>query len=355
MNYGISVLFRLIPVVMAMFCFAYGSYIYCTAEDPSHLTAGPVIFFLGSICMALYTTASTIIRQLIGTYNNLARYGLPVLAYTLAVVTFVVGLTMLVRQPVPEFFVAGHVVCGLGLITACVATAATSSSRFTLIRQNSTLPPVSRGTKPTLNPAGFTRAQETVFEALVIAIACVAWIWAIVLLSQSSISTHLVAGCVMSGIACVCTSLITLVASISRQIRGNYSEREKTAYPAIVLAMGILALIWGLLMIIFNWGKTVDFVGFVLIGLGMICLSISSKVILLAKVWRAEFKLANRIPLIPILTALFCLFLAAFLFEEGVTKQKFLVPSRVLMGFGAICFTLFSIVSILESGTQKSE
>ena len=32
----------------------------------------------------------------------------------------------------------------------------------------------------------------------------------------------------------------------------------------------------------------------------------------LAKIWRREFKLANRIPMIPVLTALTCLFLAAF-------------------------------------------
>ena len=97
-----------------------------------------------------------------------------------------------------------------------------------------------------------------------------------------------------------------------------------------------------------------DFVGFVLIGLGLVCFSISSKVILLSKIWREDYKLASRIPLIPVLTSLACLFLAAFLFEEAVYKEKFFVPSRVLAGLGAICFTLFSIVSILESGTRKS-
>lgn len=49
-----------------------------------------------------------------------------------------------------------------------------------------------------------------------------------------------------------------------------------------------------------------------MIGLGLVCYSISSKVILLAKIWGREFALANRIPLIPVLTALACLFLASF-------------------------------------------
>lgn len=91
----------------------------------------------------------------------------------------------------------------------------------------------------------------------------------------------------------------------------------------------------------------------IMMGLGLVCFSISSKVILLAKVWKQSFALANRIPLIPVLTALLCLFLAAFLFEEGVYDNAFFVPARVLVGLGAICFCLFSIVSILESGTSK--
>ena len=117
--------------------------------------------------------------------------------------------------------------------------------------------------------------------------------------------------------------------------------------------MGAVAFVFGLVMIFVHWGETVNFVGFVLIGLALICWSISSKVILLAKIWHNTFKLASRIPIIPVVTALACLFLGAFLFEEALFKAKYFVPARVLMGFGAICFTLFSIVSILESGTSK--
>ena len=59
MNYGISILFRAIPLAMAAFCFAYGAYVFAAGDDPSRLTAGPVLFFLGSICIALYCTAAT--------------------------------------------------------------------------------------------------------------------------------------------------------------------------------------------------------------------------------------------------------------------------------------------------------
>jgi hypothetical protein len=89
-------------------------------------------------------------------------------------------------------------------------------------------------------------------------------------------------------------------------------------------------------------------------GLGLVCFSILSKVGLLALVWRRTFALANRVPLLPILTALTCLFLAAFVFQAAVSDANVFIPARVLVGLGAICFSLYSIVSILESGTTSS-
>ena len=302
MNYGISVLFRAIPLVMALFCFFYGGYIYLWGDDSSRMIAGPVVFFLGSICIALFATAATIIRQIIHTYNPFAKYFLPILGYSVALATFICGIAIFKDTEVAEFFVAGHIVCGLGLITGCVATAATVSTRFSLIPENSTSP------SREINAKGFTQQQELIFESIAAFFAALAWAWTIVLLAGGS-TPHFVAGSVMGG----------------------------------------------LIVIFVYYGQTRDFVGFVLIGLGLVCYSISSKVILLVKIWKAEFPLAARIPLIPVLTALICLFLASFLFEEAVYKEKFFVPARVIVGLGAICFTLFSIVSILESGAKKSK
>ncbi|GGQ16509.1 DUF2776 family protein [Streptosporangium pseudovulgare] len=92
--------------------------------------------------------------------------------------------------------------------------------------------------------------------------------------------------------------------------------------------------------------------GFILIGLALVCFSILSKVLLPALVWRRSFPLADRIPILPIITALTCLFFSAFLFEAAVTDPQFFIPARVMVGLGAVCFTLFSIVSILEAGTS---
>ena len=66
MNYGISILFRAIPLAMAVFCFGYGAFIYGYGDAGNRLVAGPVVFSLGMICIALFCTA--------GSHNNTANH-----------------------------------------------------------------------------------------------------------------------------------------------------------------------------------------------------------------------------------------------------------------------------------------
>lgn len=347
MNYGISVLFRAIPVVMAFICFFLGGFIFMYGSDAAREVAGPVVFFLGAICLALYATAATIIRQLIHKFHPFLKYLIPGFGYLVASVTIALGIWIFTQGPT-NYIVSGHVVCGVGLIAACVSTAATSSTKFYLIPVNS-----SSGNK-TVNKEGFSAMTEHVLIILAVLFSLVAWIWCIVLLSRiSEGAEYFVAGTVMGGLACICSSLVALVASISRQIRNDYGEKDRHTWPKVVFFFGFVTLIWGIIVILTMIGNAANTTGFIMIGLGLVCFSISSKVLLLAKVWRQEFALANRIPLIPVVTALLCLFIAAFLFEEGTTDNAFFVPARVLVGLGAICFCLFSIVSILESGTSK--
>lgn len=347
MNYGISVLFRAIPVFMAFICFFLGGFIFLYGPDPAKYVAGPVVFFLGAICLALFATAGTIIRQLIHTYRSVFKYLLPGFGYLVAIVTFISGIWIF-GLGTTNYLVSGHVICGVALITACVSTAATSSTKFYLIPQNS------HSGSTEINKEGFTAVTEKILIVLTVLFALTAWVWCIVLLSRTSLgSAYLVAGTVMGGLACIASSLVALVASIARQIRNDYGEQDRKFWPKLVFFFGTISVIWGIVLILAMIGNAANTTGFIMIGLGLVCFSISSKVLLLAKVWRQEYALANRIPLIPVITALLCLFLAAFLFEEGLYDNAFFVPAGVLTGLGAICFCLFSIVSILESGTSK--
>ena len=45
MNYGISILFRAIPLAMALFCFGYGAFIYGYGDDGSRVVAGPCLLY----------------------------------------------------------------------------------------------------------------------------------------------------------------------------------------------------------------------------------------------------------------------------------------------------------------------
>lgn len=330
---------------MAALCIAFGLYCWTSGSGTDYFVAGHVVTFLGAICLALYATAATIIRQLIHRYNRFHRYALPLFGYLLAAVTIAYGL--LYRTGPSEVFVAGHVVFGLGLITACVTTVATASTRFILIPENS------RRTAGSPPPVGaFSKASGAMLEAAPVILAAIGWGWAIHLLVTQADPRHFIAGHVLAGLAAICTCLIALVTSVVRQVRNTYTRRDAWLWPGLVIAMGTLDLVWGLVLVALHREAYWLAPGFVLIGLGLVCYSILSKVLLLALVWRRDFPLANRIPLIPVGTALACLFLAAFLFQAAVNDEAFFIPARVIVGLGAICFSLFSIVSILESGTS---
>lgn len=110
----------------------------------------------------------------------------------------------------------------VGLITACVATTATASTRFTLIQMNA------KSDDPRIPDKAFNFWQGIFLILVASFISIVAWIWAYRLLAHSDEhSQYFVAGHVMAGLACICSSLIALVATIARQIRNTYSRLEK--------------------------------------------------------------------------------------------------------------------------------
>jgi hypothetical protein len=350
-NYLVSVIFRAIPVAMMAVCFGFGLYVWTAGETSGNFVAGRVVTFLGVICLCLFCTAATIIRQLIGRYTTLDRVVYPTIGYLAAAGTAAYGASLFTgasSSGLNKEYVAGHVVFGLGLIAGCVATVATASTKFSLIPENSQS---AEGHRP---PAAFPRGAVLVLGAIPVVLAIVAWSFSIANLAMETTPGRFTVGHVVGGLAMICTSLIALVWSILRQVQNTYGERDRTTWPWLVIVMGSLSMIWGIVLLALDNESYYLTPGFVMIGLGLVCFSILSKVGLLALVWRRTFELANRVPLIPILTALACLFLAAFVFQAAVANSNVFIPARVLVGLGAICFSLYSIVSILESGTSSS-
>ena len=352
MNYFMSIFFRLIPLLMGAICFSYGIYVTTlgTALGSGYLVAGHVLISLTAICIALYCTAATIIRQLINRYSSFFKWFLPVLGYAVSLFTVGMGIYYWNLHTInTAYFVSGNIIFGVGLIACCVTTVATSSTRFLFIPANSNK--LQPGDKP---QGAFSENTAKILIAIPALCALVGLIRSIVLISAGLSSEYFVAGHVLFGTSLVCASLIALVASVIRQIQNTFTDKERWKWTIFVLILGSINVVLGIGILLVQ--KTPAWIapGWVLVGLGFICYSISSKVILLASVWRQTFSLAKRIPLIPIMTTLFCLFTAAFLFEAELFNSAFFVPARVMVGLGAVCFTLYSIVSILESGTSGS-
>ena len=174
------------------------------------------------ICIALFATVATIIRQIIHTYGRGSLYALPIIGYLAAVVTIIGGICMFTRSTSTSSFVAGHVVAGVGLITTCVANR--SNIFYTFFIDSCQLKMIGNG----IPEGAFTKGQERILKTIAITISLIAWIWAFVLLAKSDVHpAYFVAGHVMVGLACICTSLIALVATIARQIRNVYTDRER--------------------------------------------------------------------------------------------------------------------------------
>jgi hypothetical protein len=158
---------------------------------------------------------------------------------------------------------------------------------------------------------------------------------------------------VLAGLAAICTCLIGLVASMVRQEQGSYGEDDRRIWPWGVVAIGLGCVIAGMWVLATERNPLYLAPAWILPGLGLVCWSILSKVWLLAATWRRAPDWAAHIPLVPVFTALACFFLASFLFQAETRDPALFIPARVMAGLGAICFTLFSIVSLLEGGASR--
>ena len=349
MNKNISIIYRIIPLLMGGFTFTFGV-ITLQLHSNAALLSARVLIALTAICIALYTTAATIIRQLIHTYNKFFKFFLPILGYSTSLITIAFGFWCLFKaHNYIVDIISGNVIIGIGLIAACVSTVATSSTRFTEISKNYNKQDLD------INKKGFKKWESRILLSIPIICTIICSLQGIhLLIFRRKIIPYNIAGHVLIGLSLVCASLIWLVFIVLKQINNSYKNgTHKWIFSKMVLLNGAINILWGSYILITNKNSMFITPAFVLIGLGLICWSISSKVILLTLVWKNNSELATHVKLIPIFTTLACVFLALIVSSLALIKPQYIAAPHILAGLGAVCFTLFSIVSILESGTSK--
>ena len=350
MNKQVSVIYRVIPLLMGVFTFSFGV-VTLQIHNNGALLAARVLISLTAICIALYTTAATIIRQLIKTYNKFYKYALPTLGYSVSALTIGFGFWILffAHNYVVDI-ISGNVSIGIGLIACCVSTVATASTRFTEITKNYKKEDLE------LNENRFSKLQTKILISIPIICALIAFIQGIRLMLFKHQVPFNIAGHVLVGLSLICASLIWLVYMVVTQINNTYtSGKYKWKYVWFILINGSINILWGIWILITNKNPKYITPAFVLIGLGLICWSISSKVILLTLVWKNHSEMATHVKLIPVFTTLMCTFLALILSSLALVNPKYVIAPHILAGLGAVCFTLFSIVSILEGGTATED
>jgi hypothetical protein len=185
-------------------------------------------------------------------------------------------------------------------------------------------------------------------------------------------SGNFVAGWVVTflGVICLClfctaatiirqlighyTSLIALVWSIVRQVQNTYGQRDRIVWPWLVIVMGSLSMIWGIVVLALGSESYYLTPGFVMTGLGLVASAFSARWVCSPWCGGGRSALPNGCP-----CSRFSRGSRVCSWQRSCSRQRWadsnvFIPARVLVGRGAICFSLYSIVSILESGTSSS-
>lgn len=220
MNYWISVLFKIIPLAMGAIRLGYGWYIWDMGGGTNTYVAGHVVLFLSIVCVALFMTAVTIIRQLVHTCNAVFKVALPLIGYATAAIGIIKGLIFVRSGTGAEHFAVGHAVLGLGLITCYVSIVALSSTKFVLIPSNSKVGP---GYHP---DQAFNGGMVALLFAIPIICALTDVVWRIDIV-RSDETPNVAAGHVLAGIGLVYVSLVILVASVVHQVQNTYSKADR--------------------------------------------------------------------------------------------------------------------------------
>ena len=319
--------FRTILVLAVLFCIGYGICLLSRDDEIAKTLSGIALISTGVFCFvwSLFPASSGIcdIRRTAAINKILSVTG-----YVLALILLAIGIVLLTR---PEEFIAGHLVCGLGFACWSTATVATAVARF----RKTDASDADRNDD--------SSSQQKLWLEIFAAFPVLAtWTWPILLLSGSADSFFYIAGHIMGAIACICTALLVSFAAVLRQKPNTYLR-----------FIAFAAILWGVLQFALQYGQPNDFVGFLLIGSGIVCWSLSFPIGASIVPVHTDERRSDSITLFPFVLFIISLLMSIFLFEEAELAAKFLFPARMFLGFAAICLTAFAVTGILQIKTRS--
>ncbi len=333
-------IYRFIPLVLLLLCLTYGLFII-SYNNPDSFIAGHIVIFLGMVCFTLFCLSSIITIQIIYDGKEFDNIIYPALGFISASITILYGI-FLYNHDIVYYKVAGHNVLGLGLICLCIATETIICTKFNIIRENNNL-------KSDPTQANFSKNQSRLLILIPIIAVIIGWAWAIYLIMYPDVNDNFIPGHVMAGMAMICTCVLAAVVTSIKQIKNSYLDIDKKIWPGLAFTMGFISLLWGLILLIMDKNPaTYLSPGFILIGISCVCFSIFSKLLLVSRSWRYEFRYIQSVPFISLFLVLICFSLSFFLFQGAVNDINIYIPARVLVGLGSVCLSLFAVINIVE-------
>lgn len=327
MKFETATLFRTIPFVTVLFCLGYGTYLFTGNDEITKTLSGAALIFTGVFCF-LWSTFPASVGTCKKRQNSAVKKSVPLFGYIASLALIVTGIMLLNH---PEHFIAGHIACGLGLAawgTATITATAARSGKKNNSADNQNEDPVSQ--------------QKLWLEISAAFPVLATWTWTVLLLSDSADEFYYIAGHIMGAMACLCTALLVSFAAILRQKQNEYLR-----------IIAFAAIIWGVIQFALQYGQPTDFVGFILIGSGIVCWSLSFPIAATIIPARTEEQKNESIALFPFVLFIICLLISLFLFEEAGLNTKFLFPARMFLGFGAFCLTSFAATGLIQIRTRQ--
>ncbi|MBR4399891.1 MAG: DUF2776 family protein [Aeriscardovia sp.] len=319
---------------MTSYELGFGSYILCADKN---LVAGRFLISLGSITFALFCVIATSMRQIEG----FARvWYFPVAGYSFALGVCIWAIVILSTGRSAADIVSGHMVLGAGMIALCVSTIALTSRHFLHIAANS----LHKANSSDRDISSYTRREVFLLASIPASVALCGFVYGIYSIALPRLPEKL-GGHALMAQSFVCLSLTFIVYILARQMNNTFLKKFKWRFSVYVVINGLINIIWGVCVLCLR-PRPFTTPGFGMIGLGLVCISISGKAHRVVGSWKGVSELAYFAAYFPALAGLCGLLLSAILFSAAVQNPLYLDSAYAVSGLAAVCVAIYGIVAI---------